>query len=176
MRIRYRFLAVKMDLPFTTVCLTMGGTVYFGETWFHPRHELGCFADCGDLEEGSDTSIQSTHITINCPDISQRNRLLGPALKGSRIELYDGEVDPDTGAVTTFDQLFIGRWDYSSPNVEAGDYSVNIELVSNSYVQLRPRRGALMTQSFHQEAWPGEVGIKPQTGLPRDFNWRINSK
>lgn len=94
--------------------------------------------------------------------------------QGSPIRMWMAEADAETGAlVGTPELLFVGMIDTVSISLGRGSAEVPIEYVSEAEKLFMIAEGNVLSQAFHQQAWPGELGFAHATGTVLAVPWGV---
>lgn len=170
---------VRMDMPGGAICLTDGGFTQFDagegegvETYFGLHPVYGVLDSVGSIKDGSEA--QTTRIDIGIlPSSDVATAALGsPSVQGTRIQWWEGVVDPATGLLTGQPELkFDGELDKARFQV-SDSWLLVLECGTQAERQLEPNADWRLNNGFHQLIWPGELGLSFVDGVTRKKEWR----
>ena len=164
---------VQIDLPSHTIRLCDGGFV----DWNGQRFEcidpvFGTIDSIDDLEDGIGDEAPGGRLTFFPASTAAVVQLSSPEYQGSRIRIWLAVLDPMSGAVIPDpDLLFDGELDVTVFNEGVGERSLDMEYVSACERLFEVQEGARLSDAFHQEIWPGEMGLANITGIKKMVYW-----
>ena len=161
------FFWMELALPSGTVrlvdgsaTLTIGGNTYTGK---HP--DCGALAGIGSIENGIASEEVGQDITLHGFTLDGLADLVAGI--GSRIVTGIGLVDSATGLVIGTDTAFIGELEMIEEDVTASNHSLTLKCASAFVRLLRMNEGHRLNGPYHEQAWPGELGLEYTQGLRR---------
>lgn len=163
-----RKLLVRLDLPGATYGLTDGGfVVYNGLTYLGADPSLGLFVGVSGLTSGMGDKTTRVDVRIAPKNNSAAFILGSPSTQGSRVRVWRGAVDRQTGALIGEPVLrFDGEID--QPRFSVGqDRLLNIACGTQSARQLEENADWRANHSFHTTRWPGENGMIRVSGISK---------
>ena len=182
----FSFIAVRLDLPTQTLCLTSGGIVTFTctdhdggteEKTFVPfDDDYGFLSYVGEIEEGADDTTAAPDLGFEVFSEAAVATFTAAAAQGSPWTLYWGAVDPSTGDVVGAPvEWFSGRLNVGSVEFDQNRRGLQFSNYTEEQFQLLADGACRLSDSFHQQCWPGELGMSHVTGLTRKIWWRLTS-
>ncbi len=182
----FSFIAIRLDLPAKTLCLTSGGIVSFtctdhaggteAKTFVTFDADYGSLAYVGEIEEGADDTSAAPDLGFEVFTDAAVEALSAAAAQGSPWTLYWGAVNPDSGAVVGAPvEWFTGRLNVGSLEVAENGRALQFSNYTEEQFQLLADAAQRLSNSFHQKCWPGEMGLSHVTGLTRKIYWRLQS-
>jgi hypothetical protein len=156
------FYALRLVLPARTITMVDGaGFVAFdGATWTGSDAVAGSLSALEVSGDGIALEAPTLKLTFLPPDEAAAAALCDPANQGARVELFEGLVDPQTGAVVPDPDLkFLGEFDFATLRVGKGARRVEVEVVSIWDRLFDQEEAARQSDAFHQAIHPGELGF-----------------
>jgi hypothetical protein len=168
---------LRIDLPGYTIRLcdgsaviAWGGDIYSGED---PR--FGVIASIGQIDSGLGDAAPAVDIgfmpssTMALADIANSN------FQGARVRIWVAVIDPATGMIIGApEQVFFGLIDTVTYAPARGKRSVEFQCVSGFERLFANNEGQRLADSFHQNIWPGELGLSNVTGITVKDAWGTN--
>jgi hypothetical protein len=167
---------LKMELPTGDVRLCDGGFIVFDdETYTSKDATFGSISSIQAMSEGVGDEVPALELEFY-PDGSAEPGDLGqPGFQKSRVKLWLGEYDVDTGLISgTPDLLFDGQMDQCVLSVGA-ERTVAMTVVSTAERLFQRNAGNDLSDGYHQSVWPGEKGEANATGLSVPVAWGVES-
>ncbi|WP_420478227.1 hypothetical protein [Brevundimonas sp. FT23028] len=175
-RIWFRAVMVRLDLPAGSVFLTDGGFVIWDSAVYYGNHPvLGVLAGVSGLTNGMVNQTSRVDINILPRDMDAVAILADAANQGSRIRVWRGVIDFETGLIVGAATLrFDGEID--KPRYSVGsELMATIECGTQSARLLEPNADWRQNDAFHRRRWPGEDGLINVSGVvkqTRKLEWR----
>ncbi len=169
---------MKLELPTETVCLSSGLQVpYGGDTYLPADDDWGMLSHVNVVAWGQTSRAVSPDIGLLIPSDAKIQVIASKAVEDSRIRIWWGAVDPDTGAVEIDDEdgpLYTMYLDTTDTSFRVGDRPTLIKTYPATAHQLRPSTRQRLNPSFHKSIWAGETGLDNVTGITDADGWRSN--
>jgi hypothetical protein len=170
-----RFVAVEIGLVGggQLRLLDGSGQVSFGgRTFISKDPEFGVLSSLEAITDGFGDEAPSMRIGINPPTASAAAILAAQDMQGKTVLVWLGSVTHATGAVDPDPLLiFAGEVDVAQLSVAMGSRSLVLDCVSVWERLFEDAEGVRLTNSFHQLAWPGELGFEFVTDVTRQLPW-----
>lgn len=170
------FTAVRLDLPSGAVnLLTASGLVRFSVdgvvTDFKAAHPIfGHIATMSDISSNASDESPHLEITMLPPTIEAAGYLAQTSLQGSRVRVWRGEVNPQTGLVVGDpERLWNGDLDTSNLAITKGHRSLTIDSSGIFERFLIPSEGDALSEGWHLHMFGGSKSILAaniSTGVP----------
>lgn len=114
-------------------------------------------------------------MSLLVPDPDAAIALARADAQGAPISMWLAEADPNTGLlVGSPEPMFNGFVDTITVQLSRGGAEVVIEYVSVAERLFLVREGNVLSDAFHQLAWPGELGFSQCTGSVTAVPWGVN--
>ncbi|QBX37216.1 hypothetical protein E4M02_02620 [Brevundimonas sp. S30B] len=158
-----------------TLRLTTGGVVVWGSEVFLQRDPTyGVLADLPPFEDGIDNQTTRVDLGFYPDGEAALAAMAGNEHQGSRIEVFDCAIDPDTGALWGEpDELFSGEVDFARFVIGERNELI-LECETEDALLNEPNEDRRLSDSAHRDIWPGELGMSHVTGVGRKIYWRQN--
>lgn len=168
---------IRIDLPGQTIRLTDGGFIVWGVATYASKDALfGTIGTLEGLSEGADEEVPALSLTMLPPDSSSPGELSQPGFQQSRVRLWLGEYDAETGVlVGSPDILFDGQIDQTTFTEGRDVRELAMSIVSSAERLFERNIGNSLSPTFHKSVWPGETGNDNATGLNRQVAWGVAS-
>jgi hypothetical protein len=166
---------MKITLPLTTIRLCDGGHMWWGaDKYTSDDATYGAVGGLEAVDERISDEAPATRITLLPPSVTTAADLFLTNAQSSPVEMWLGEYDPATGAVTgTPEKVFSGRIDAVNLRIGKTERAVEIDIVSEAERLFMNREGNVLSTRFHQTAWPGELGFEHATGAQVAVPWGV---
>lgn len=164
------FGAIEINLPTHDIRVLDGsGEVTFGGSTFTGEDETyGVLAAIDSLDDGVGDEAPGLGITFHPNSNAAAVDLSSPTYQGSRIRLWIGAIDTSTGAVVADPLLYFdGEIDTVELTVGRSMRSLDFECVSGFERFFENDEGTRLSDAYHQNLWPGELGLSNVTGITR---------
>lgn len=158
-----------------TIRLCSGGFVVLGgNTYSAEDATYGVLGDIDTLSDGADGQATNFEITLHPPSLAALSALAAASAQGSVVTVYQGAVDPATGAsIGTAETLVTGELNRTRRLV-GRETSALVLICSTEEARLLERNEEWnLSDQSHQAAWPGELGEAFATGLTGKVWWRV---
>ncbi|MBZ9649993.1 hypothetical protein K9B33_20880 [Sphingobium sp. 3R8] len=164
---------MEITLPSRTVRLCDGGYVYWGTDKYSCFDvDFGTVKSAETFEEKTGDEAPGGKLTFLPPSTAAATSLSNPAYQGCRMRFWLGEVDPMTGHIIGTPELTADlAIDTVSLKSGKGVREVDIEFESSAKRLFLVMRGQALNDRFHQQCFPGELGMANATGMPRSTAW-----
>lgn len=170
------FTAVRIDVPTGPInLLTAAGLVRFTVdgvmTDFKTAHPVfGHIATMGDISSNASDESPHLEITMMPPTIEAAGYLSQTNLQGSRVRVWRGEADPQTGLVIGDpERLWNGDLDTANLVVTKGHRSLVIDSSGIFERFLMPSEGDALSPNWHLHMFGGSLSLLSgniSTGVP----------
>ena len=166
---------VEIELPTHTIRWTDGGFVVWDGQTFAARDETyGVLSSIEAIEDGVDNQATVCALTILPPDGAGFTALIAPGVQGSPVTIHQGAVSAATGTLIGEPDL-LARLELDQPRIGGNSDSLIYDCITEEARMLEANEERRLTDTFHQSAWPGELGYKNVTALPRKRYWRASN-
>lgn len=168
------FGAVRIVMPTGTIRLIDAQAAIGqigGETYTGRDANWGVLDTIKGLSDTSAASAPSVTIgLIPSGDLSFAT-MLDPSAQGGSVSVMIGAANQATGAVIDTYSLFTGEVDQVTANWGAHDRRVDIKCTSIAEVLFAIEEGRRLSDAFHKQVWPGELGLAFVTGVEDWVPW-----
>lgn len=168
------FCGVQIDHPNGTAHLLDGSGVlsFNGATWTGGDDVFGSLGSLDVVSDGSDQEAPAIKLGLLPPNAAAAIALCIPGAQGALVRIYIGCFDPATGAVIgTPDLRFLGEIDVATPSFN-GEQSMVVFDVTTAFERFFDlEEGAVLSDGFHQNIWPGELGFEYMTNIFQKMPW-----
>lgn len=166
---------LKIVLPDYTIRLCDGGMVDFQGEEYNSRDPIfGIVAGIDKGQEGSNDSAPGLVLTL-APEPGPAAKLSSPGMQSSSVQVYALEVDQDTNNVINHKLEFDGRLDFTKLMGALKERSLDIGVISEADWLFARDEGNTLSDRFHQEFYPGELGLTNITGVERQVAWGVGA-
>lgn len=164
---------MKMELPDRTIRMCDGGFVYWdGELYDSVDDLFGTIASAESFEEKTGDEAPGGKLTFLPPSTASGAALSNPAMQGSRMRFWLAEVESSSGTVIGAPELTADlAIDTVTPKASKGRREIDVEFESAAKRLFLVMRGQALSNRFHQQCFPGEMGMANATGMPRSTAW-----
>ncbi len=163
---------IKLELPGGDVRLSDGGALKFNDEIYQVKHPVwGSIAEAPPAEASVGDLAPGGTIALAPNPITPISVLTDPAIGGSRVQAWLGEVDWPTGIVATAERL--GDWfvDVRYQRIGRGSRIVAFELLTSIERMFLTNRGNVCSPRFHKSLYPGEKGFDNCTDVEVSVPW-----
>jgi len=169
------FVGVEVQLPSGgwVRWLDGSGQVSFsGKTFLGLDPEFGALATLEAISDGFGDTAPSVQIGVNPATADGGAILAGQDMQGCSVLLWLGALNSATGdPVDTPLLIFAGEVDQGILKVGLGTRLITLACVSIWERLFDDAEGVRLSNSFHQSAWPGELGFQFVTAIQRQLPW-----
>jgi hypothetical protein len=167
---------LRIDFPDRTVRLCDGGFITFDGGTFTARDSvLGSIASIDSMGEGASGEIPALDIAFNPPGPVAFTALTAGGLQRAKERLWLAEYNIDTNAIVgTPDLLFLGQLDQPAIRYSRSEYNISISAVSQAEWFFESDTGNALSDTEHQERYPGELGHANATGMQTVTSWGLS--
>lgn len=163
--------------PAATIRLCDGGFLDWpGRGLFVARDTT--FGTLGSVEPAGEAvgdEAPAGRFSLLVPDVSAAISLARADAQGAPVRMWMAEADPDAATLEgTPELLFDGMIDTITLQLARGSAEVGIEYVSSAERLFMIKEGNVLSDPFHQLAWPGETGFSQCTGSVTAVPWGVN--
>ena len=149
-----------------------GQVSFGGRTFLGLDPEFGVLSQLEAITDGFGDEAPALRIAINPPTPSAAAILAGQDMQGKTVLVWLGSLSPASGAVDPDPLLiFAGEVDTAQLSIGTGTRSLSLDCVSVWERLFEDGEGVRLTNSFHQLAWPGELGFEFVTDVKRQLPW-----
>lgn len=159
--------------------LLSGGFVSFtvdgsSETFLPRSDDYGLLGSVSTFSDGIEATASRGEVTILGPSSDGIGYISAAKSQGSRVRIWNGAVNPSTGAVVGAPELiFDGEFDYADVPVGPSSTAFVLNVGTRQERQLEPDAQRRLTDAYHQSIWPGELGCKNVSAVNRKVYWRL---
>lgn len=159
--------------------LVSGGFVTFSvdgasQTFLSRDDDYGLLGAISTFSDGIEAQATRGEVTVLGPSGDGIGYISAAASQGSRVRIWNGAVNPSTGAVVGAPELiFDGETDYPDLPVSRNSTAWVINVGTRQERQLEPDAQRRLTDAYHQSIWPGELGCKNVSAVNRKIYWRL---
>lgn len=170
------FTAMKLTLSIGPLRLVTGGTVVVeGETYIPHHSEFGSLDSAEPVEDGADGQASRCTVVLLPDTDAAIATLVDPTEQDAPIIIYQGTVNPVTGAVVGYEVLFEGELDFPHLSVGADTRSVSLECGTEEGRLLEPNEERRLSDSNHKAIWgAAERGLENVTSVQKKVYWRAS--
>jgi hypothetical protein len=157
-----------------TIRLVSGGLVTIdGNAYAAEDSTYGTLGSVETIGDGADGQATRATITLLPPSSAAIAAIAAATAQGSPVYVYQGAVNPSTGALIGVETLFRGELDFGRLQV-GSSYALIMECGTEEGRLLEENAERKLSDSFHQAVWPGELGLEFVTTVTRKIYWRAN--
>jgi hypothetical protein len=159
--------------------LVSGGFVTFSvdgsdETFIARDTIYGVLGSVSAFRDGIEAQAPRGEVTLLGPSSDGIGYISAEKSQGSRVRIWNGAVNPSTGAVVGAPELiFDGEFDYADIPTGASSTGWVLNIGTRQERQLEPDAQRRLTDAYHQSVWPGELGCKNVSAVNRKIYWRL---
>lgn len=163
---------MKLELPGGDVRLSDGGALSFDGEIYQVRHPVwGSITEVPQGEASVAGMAPGGSIALAPNPVTAVSVLTDPAIDGSRVQAWFGEVDWSTGIASSPERL--GDWfiDVTVQRIGRGSRVVVFELLTRIERMFLTNRGNVCSPRFHKSIYPGEKGFDNCTDVEVTVPW-----
>ncbi|KQN33622.1 hypothetical protein [Sphingomonas sp. Leaf38] len=173
------FGAVQIDFPGYSLRLIDGPGAFATAPWnlFVGRDpQFGTIESIDSISDGTGDEAPQISLTLNPSRDAAVAQLAASAMQGSRVRCWLGVVSAGTGIVVPDPLLlFDGKLDVATINWGSRKRTVDYDIVSEFDRFFDLEEGIRLSDSHHQDIWPGEQGLAFVTGVAETIPWGTNN-
>lgn len=162
----------RIALPGHTILLCDGAFVDFGGERYQASDPLFGSIQAFKLSGSGPDKAPAGNLTFVGSTLAGRELLLSPAAQGSRVSMWQAEVDPETYAVVGNPiQHVDGLLDRGVLRFAKGARMVDIEWVSHGERMMVLNEGNGLSSAWHKRNFPNETGFDNAIGMQVTVAW-----
>lgn len=162
----------RIDLPGHTIRLCDGAFVDFASERYEAADPLLGSIQGFKLTGSGPDKAPAGHLTFVGSTLAGRELLLSPAAQGSRVSMWQAEVDPETnGVIGNPVQLVDGLFDRGVLRGAKGARMIDIEWVSHGERMMVLNEGNGLSSGWHKRNFPNETGFDNAIGTQVTVAW-----
>ncbi|KQM65784.1 hypothetical protein ASE75_06015 [Sphingomonas sp. Leaf17] len=173
------FGAVEILFPGYALRLIDGPGAFAAAPWnaFTGRDpRFGTIASIDTISDGTGDDAPAISLTLNPANDIAVASLAASAMQGSRVRCWLGVVQATTGIVVPDPiLLFDGKLDVATIKWGSRSRSVDYDIVSDFERFFDLEEAIRLSDSHHQDVWPGEQGLAFVTGVTATVPWGTNN-
>lgn len=152
-----------------------GGTLVFDGESYVSRHPIfGAITGFMTLIEGVGDEAPAGTLTFAPAADAAPVAINSPLLQGTRIRMWIGEIDRDTGLlVGDPDQMLDSIVDVTRLKLGRGKKELEVDIVSRAERLFLLNEGNVLSGEFHRSIYPGELGLNNAIGVPMTVAWGV---
>lgn len=168
---------VRIEFVSGTLRLTDGGPALFNSEVYLPEQApFGVLDSIGQITEGGSGTTTRVEINLKPESDAAVAAMTNPLNQGGLVQWWEGVINPATGALIGEPKLkFQGSYDKGRVAFDESGWTLSIECGSEAELQLLANSDWRLNNSTHQRAWPGELGLRHVTNLPKQIYWRMEA-
>jgi hypothetical protein len=168
---------LKIELPTADVLLCDGGWFPWAGDVYQSRDPVfGVIGSVEGLEEGVGDELPALELEFVPADDAAVSDLSQPGFQQSRVRLWVGEYDPETGAIVGTPELeFDGMLDQTTLRVGRSERTLASTIVPTAERLFQRNIGNSLSPGFHKTLFAGELGHDNATGLKVAVAWGVAS-
>ena len=166
------------NTPAGDVRLVDGGTLAFNGEQYRASHPVfGSISDFQPINEGVGDEAPAGTLTFSPAPDADPSIVNSPALQGTRIRMWIGEVDGDTGQLTgPPDLMFDSIVDVTRLRLARGSKQLEVDIVSRAERLFLLNEGNVLSGEFHRSIYPNERGLDNAIGVPTVVAWGVTAQ
>jgi hypothetical protein len=169
---------MKIEFPTRTVRLCDGGFIDFdsgsgAERYLSRDAVFGTVADMEAIEDEMGDIAPGTSFALFPSPTADLADIFYPAMQGSRVRRWWGEVDSDMKTVSTAELLADELINVPTWNPDA--WRLDFQMMGRGHRLFLRNEGNVCSSSSHQRFWPGERGFDNCTDTPGQVAWGTES-
>lgn len=166
---------LKWETGAGDVRLCDGGTLPFdGERYQSTHPVFGAISGFNPISEGIGDEAPGGRLTFSPDPDAPPGVINTPALQGSRIRMWIGEVDPDAGALVAPPDLMLDSVvDATTLQLGRGTRQLPVDIVSRAERLFLLAEGNVLSGESHRRIYPAERGLENAIGVPQVVAWGV---
>lgn len=172
------FGAVEINFPDDDLRLLDGSAEVplFGETFRGRDPTFGTIAAIEPLKDGGGEQAPVVKLTLLPPSDAAAATLASASMQGSRVRMWMGVLDRATGLPVPDPYLaFDGEIDVPTIKWTMRGREVEYRIVSVFERFFELEEGIRLSDAWHQDVWPGELGLAFVTGVAEQVPWGMEA-
>ena len=164
----------QIDLTDGRTCalLTGSGEVLWNGVTFKGRDEtFGSILALQPPSDGFGDEAPGMSFVLTPADDAAAAQLASPAMQKSRVRWWIACLDDNGGVIASPWEWFDGFLDVPNLSVDRASRELDLSVVSEMEKLFLSEEGRRLSDTSHQEIWPGETGFAYVTGLSRTIIW-----
>jgi len=165
----------KWEAPGGTVRLCDGGTLVFDSERYNTKDlTFGALSGFETISEGVGDEAPAGMLTFSPAANANPEDFNGPALQGSRIRMWIGEIDRDTGLLVGDPDLQLDSLvDVTRLKLARGKRALEVDIVSRAERLFLLMEGNVLSGEFHRRIYASETGLDNALGVPTVVAWGV---
>lgn len=161
--------------PAGDVRLVDGGTLTFNGEQYRASHPVfGSIAEVQPINEGVGDEAPAGTLTFSPAPDANPSIINSPTLQGTRIRMWIGEVDGDTGQLTEPPDLMLdGVGDVTRLKLARRSRQLEFDIASRSERLFLLNEGNTLSGEYHRGIYAGERGLDNGIGVPTVVAWGV---
>lgn len=166
------------NTPAGDVRLVDGGTLAFNGEQYRASHPVfGAISDFQPINEGVGDEAPAGTLTFSPAPDADPSVINSPDLQGSRIRMWIGEIDGDTGTLTgPPDLMFDSVVDVTRLKLGRGSRQLEVDIVSRAERLFLVNEGNVLSGEFHRSIYAGERGLDNAVAVSTTVAWGVTSQ
>lgn len=166
---------LKWEAGDIDVRLNDGGTLVFNDESYVSRHPVfGAIAGFTAIDEGVGDQIPNGTLTFSPGPTADPYTINSPTLQGTRLRMWIGEVDRDTGLLDGEpEQVLDSIVDVTTLKFGRGKLALEVDIVARGERLVLINEGNTISGEFHRRIYPDERGLDNATGVPINVAWGV---
>ena len=162
---------LKWETGAGDVRLCDGGTFVFGGERYRVKDPVfGSISGFDPISEGVGDEAPAGTLTFSPAPDADPAVFNSPELQGSRIRMWIGEIDQDTGLlIGTPDLMLDSVVDMTTLKLKA--WQLQVDIVSRAERFFLLNEGNVLSGEAHRRIYPGETGLDNALGVPKVVAW-----
>lgn len=172
------FGAIEINFPGADLRLLDGSAEVpmFGHVFRGRDPQFGTIGSVDTLKDGTGDQAPTTSITLLPPDDAAAAALASSSMQGSRVRLWLGVLNPATGLPVPDPYcVFDGEIDVPTMKWKMRGREVEYRIISVFERFFELEEGIRLSDSHHQDVWPGEFGLAFATGVAEQVYWGVGA-
>jgi hypothetical protein len=164
--------------PAGDVRLVDGGTLAFNGGQYRASHPVfGAISGFQPINEGVGDEAPAGTLTFSPAPDADPSIINSPGLQGSRIRMWIGEIDGDTGQLIGPPDLMLdGIGDVTRLKLARGSKQLEFDIVSRSERLFLVNEGNVLSGEYHRGIYPAERGLDNAIGVPTVVAWGVTGQ
>lgn len=166
---------LKWETGAGDVRLCDGGTFVFDSERYRSKDAtFGAISGFDPVSEGVGDEAPAGTLTFSPAADADPTDFNSPTLQGSRIRMWIGELDPDTGLVVGDPDLMLDSLvDMTTLKLGRGTRQLAVDIVSRAERLFLLNEGNVLSGEAQRRIYEGETGLDNALGVPTVVAWGI---